>query len=118
MFTGAPRRIAGARPGALLPALLVSGLASAADKPGAAVTRTVVIDGMRFTPSTVDAKAGDTIVWKNNDPFAHTVTVPVGGPDSGEIPAGGSWSYRVKSAGTVAYICKLHPTMKAAIRVR
>ena len=118
MSAGAPRRIAEARPGALLLAVLVAGLASATDKPGAAVIHTIVIDGMRFTPSTVDAKAGDTILWKNNDPFAHTVTVPAGGPDSGEIPAGGSWSYRVKSAGTVAYICKLHPTMKAAVRVR
>ena len=102
----------------LLLGLVVASLASAADGRTAAVTRNVVIDGMRFTPATVDARPGDTIVWKNNDPFAHTVTALEGGPDSGEIPAGGTWSYRVKSVGTVAYICKLHPTMKAAIHVR
>jgi len=115
---GAPRRRAEARAGALLLGLWVTAIASAAEVPPAAATRTVVIEGMRFSPATVDARAGDTIVWKNNDPFAHTVTVAQGGPDSGEIPAGGTWSYRVQSAGTLAYVCKLHPTMKAAIQVR
>lgn len=117
MLQGAPRPISEVRLGALLLGLFIAGLASAAGTPNKAATRTVVIDGMRFIPAAVDAKPGDTIVWKNHDPFAHTVTALEGGPDSGEIPAGGTWSYRVKAAGTIAYVCKLHPTMRAAIRV-
>lgn len=110
--------MAAARPGALLLGLLVAGVASAADTLSNSLTHAVVIDRLRFTPATVVAKVGDRIVWRNHDPFAHTVTALEGGPDSGEIPAGGTWSYRVKAAGTVAYICKLHPTMRAVIRVQ
>jgi plastocyanin len=88
--------------------------ADAAKKPG---THTVVIEGLRFDPETLDVKAADTIVWVNKDPFPHTATSTAGGFDSHEIAAGKSWKFTPKETGVFAYVCALHPTMKATIRV-
>jgi plastocyanin len=78
---------------------------------------TVVIEGVQFSPIIVEAKVGDTVVWVNKDPFPHTVTSP-GRFDSGTIESGRSWRFRVKAKGTFAYICTLHPNMKATLVVK
>ena len=72
--------------GAILIASLFSSLASTAARTGDEGTRhTVVISGTAFTPPTLTVNAGDRIVWKNDDPFAHTVTSREGKFDSKEI---------------------------------
>jgi uncharacterized membrane protein len=72
---------------------------------------------MHFEPERVSAKPGDLIEWKNEDIFAHTVTADDGSFDSGLIQPGASWSMTVKKDGTIAYHCRPHPNMKAAIAV-
>lgn len=81
---------------------------------------TILIDGMRFIPQTVTVKAGDTVVWRNKDPFPHTATAAAGsrGPASPVIAAGGSWRFRATKAGTYAYLCTLHQTMTATLVVK
>ncbi len=81
-------------------------------------THTVTIEAVQFQPTTIDVKRGDSIVWVNKDPFPHTVTSASGTFDSKEIQPGESWSYKVQQSGDVPYICTLHPTMKAALRVK
>jgi plastocyanin len=81
-------------------------------------THHVSIEGMQFQPDAVSAARGDTIVWTNKDLFPHTVTATDGTFDSHEIKPGESWSYRVSKAGELTYVCSLHPTMKAALRVK
>ena len=80
-------------------------------------THDVSIEGMQFHPDDVSAKRGDAIVWTNKDLFPHTVTSTSGDFDSHEIKPGESWTYRVSKAGELAYVCSLHPTMKAMLRV-
>jgi len=80
-------------------------------------THAVSIENMQFQPDVVAASGGDTIVWTNKDLFPHTVTSTSGGFDSHEIKPGESWTYRVSKAGELAYVCSLHPTMKAMLRV-
>ena len=87
--------------------------ASAADKPAA---RTVVIEGVKYEPETLTVKRGETVVWVNKDPFPHTVTAK-GAFDSHDIAAGKSWKYTARKAGEYAYICTLHPNMKATLKV-
>lgn len=82
-----------------------------------AAKHTVTIEAVAFKPDVVDAKPGDSIVWTNNDPFPHTVTA-AGKFDSKEIKPGESWTYKVQQSGEVPYICTLHPTMKATLRVK
>jgi plastocyanin len=80
---------------------------------------TIVIDGMRFIPQTVEVKAGDTVVWRNKDPFPHTATtVGNGGPASPAIAAGASWRFKATRAGTYPYLCTLHRTMTATLVVK
>jgi len=89
---------------------------------GAAVakptTHTVSIENMQFQPDVVSAAKGDTIIWTNKDLFPHTVTSTTGDFDSHEIKPGESWTYRPSKGGDVAYICSIHPTMKATLKVK
>jgi plastocyanin len=100
------------------------GLLAHAISPGAAapvakpVTHTVVIDATRFEPEVVTIKAGDTVVWTNNDAFPHTATSTPGGFDSDEIGPGQSWKYTPPTPGEFAYVCTYHRTMKATLRVQ
>lgn len=88
---------------------------------GAAVaapaTHVVVIEGMKFSPEVIEVHVGDTVIWKNRDLFPHSVTAEDHGFDSKEIPAGSSWKFKVKKAGTFSYVCTLHPTMKGRLVV-
>ena len=79
---------------------------------------TVTIEGTQFQPGELTIQLGDSIVWINNDPFPHTVTSKTGGFDSGQIQPGKSWKYRAVKKGEFPYVCSLHPTMQATLRVK
>ena len=79
---------------------------------------TVTIEAVQFQPPTIEVTRGDSIVWTNNDPFPHTVTSASGKFDSKEIKPGESWSYKAQQPGDLAYVCTLHPTMKATVHVK
>jgi plastocyanin len=83
-----------------------------------AATHTVTIDGTRFQPDVLAVRPGDTVVWVNKDPFPHTVTSQSGRFDSQEIQPGKSWKYAARTKGDFAYVCTLHPTMRATLRVK
>ena len=97
--------------------LLLSCSRSAPVRPPQPQTHTIVIEGMRFEPADLTVHPGDTVVWMNKDQFAHTATAE-GGFDSRQIAPGGSWRLTLQSPGDLPYICALHPTMKAIVRVR
>jgi plastocyanin len=80
------------------------------------VSHTIVIDGVKYVPETLTVKRGDTVVWINKDPYPHTATAK-GAFDSGSIAAGASWRLKPRKAGDYAYICTLHPNMKATLKV-
>jgi plastocyanin len=81
-------------------------------------THTVTIDGTRFDPETLTVSVGDSIVWINKDPFPHTVTSSTGVFDSDQIAPDKSWKFKAAKKGDYPYICNLHPTMKASLRVQ
>jgi plastocyanin len=81
-------------------------------------THEVVVEAVRFDPQVLTVNVGDTIVWINHDPFPHTVTAQGGQFDSHEIAAGHSWKFKATKAGVFPYICTLHPTMLATLRVQ
>jgi plastocyanin len=90
---------------------------AAADAPTPA-THKVTIEGTRFQPEVVTVKVGDSIEWVNKDPFPHTATSRAESFDSGEIGPGKSWTYTARTKGEFAYICTLHPTMRAMLRAQ
>ncbi len=81
-------------------------------------THTVTIEYMRFQPESLTVARGDTVVWVNKDIVPHTATSKDGGFDSQVIPVEKSWKFTVRKKGTFAYICTLHPTMTATLRVK
>jgi plastocyanin len=98
----------------IFPALWAAPLVLA-QQPG--MRYTVVIEAMKFEPAQLTVKPGDTVEWINKDPFPHTATA-AGKFDTGEIAAGERKSLRIMGKGTIAYVCALHPTMKASLNVR
>lgn len=84
-----------------------------------AKTWAVKIAGMRFEPDTLTVGRGDTIVWANDDPVAHTVTsVAAGAFDSRTIAPGGRWTHHAAAPGRYPYACAFHPTMRATLIVK
>jgi plastocyanin len=80
-------------------------------------THTVTIENFRFQPEILTVAPGDTIVWVNTDLVPHTATSKTGGFDSEVIQAEQSWRVTVRQKGDFAYVCTLHPTMTAMLRV-
>jgi plastocyanin len=89
-------------------------LGAAAQSPRPA-THTVVMEAVAFQPAALTVEVGDKIVWVNRDSFPHTATSAAF--DSRDIAAGASWTYTATAAGEFPYVCTLHPTMKATLRV-
>jgi plastocyanin len=110
-----PRRLAAA--GFMLALCCAGSGAFAAGKHKAKV-HTVVIDAMQYSPANLEVAVGDIVVWKNKDPFPHTVTAEDHAFDSHSIGADRSWKYRASKKGVFPYICTLHPTMKAQLVVK
>ena len=78
----------------------------------------VVIKQMSFDPPQMAVQAGDTVEWKNEDIFSHTVTADNGSFDSGLIDPGHSWQKTFKNAQALAYHCRPHPNMKATLVIQ
>jgi plastocyanin len=76
----------------------------------------VAIKNFAFTPATVTVSANGTVTWANGDTTAHTVTFD-NGPDCGNVAAGATVTATFSSAGTYAYHCTIHPSMKGSVTV-
>jgi len=77
----------------------------------------VSIQNFTFEPATIQARAGDTIVFTNNDSVPHTVTQdPAGsGFASGTIDPGSTYTLTIDDPGTYAFFCGFHPSMTGTI---
>jgi plastocyanin len=101
-------------------ALLLAGAAAATmtvtSLPSARAAETSVAIGQRdFNPNPVTVRVGDTVTWRNSSDDDHNVR---GGPvDSPVLHPGNTFSYTFTKAGTINYVCDLHPMMQAKIVV-
>ncbi len=84
---------------------------------GNGATASVSIVNMSFSPDTLKIAAGTTVTWTNNDSMTHTVTATGGLFDSGNLPAGMTFTHTFSTAGTYNYRCVIHANMKAVIVV-
>ena len=79
---------------------------------------TAAVKDFEFDPATVTAKVGDTITWTNNGAAQHTVTLDdQPSCDTGSITAGSTGSLKFTAAGTYAFHCKIHSSMKGTITI-
>ncbi len=85
---------------------------------GEPATHRVYIEAMRFSPETLTVASGDRVLWENKDLVPHTVTAAGSrGFDSRTIAPATSWSHVFPVSGSFAYVCTLHPMMKATVIV-
>lgn len=78
----------------------------------------VDIKGFSFVGKTTRVDAGTTVIWKNMDAVAHTVTSDNRFFDSGALLKNQTYSYTFNTPGTYTYHCSLHPDMVGEIVVR
>lgn len=83
----------------------------------AAAGAKVTIAGFAFSPSTLEVKVGATVTWTNNDNMTHTVVADDGSFKSDALDQGASFSFTFDKAGSYAYHCGIHSSMKATITV-
>lgn len=98
--------------------LLTAALPSVVLAASRTAVHTVVINGMLFVPAELSVNVGDTVVWKNNDPFPHTATSARKRFDSKGIAPGHSWKFIATRRGDFPYLCTLHRTMLGKLSVK
>lgn len=81
------------------------------------VGATVRMRGLRFVPTTVRIRKGQAVRFVNVDDVVHNVYEDVGARSgiepafaSDRIRRGGRFVFAPRSAGTIDFICTLHPT--------
>ena len=72
-----------------------------------------------FSAATLKVKVGDTVSFRNDDPFFHNIfsLSEVKSFDLGSFPQGQSRKATFTKAGTVEVECAIHPQMKMVIQV-
>lgn len=93
-------------------------VSSATDAGGSGATPAsgagLTISGFAFSPASVTAGTEFTIT--NSDNAAHTVTDDAGSFNV-DVPAGGTATLTIPTAGTFAIHCNIHAAMKGTITV-
>jgi plastocyanin len=86
--------------------------------PAGASTATVTMADIAFKPDRLTVHTGQSVQWNNEDGVPHTVKAQRGDDFESKILQPGQ-HYRVQLGrpGQVAYVCTIHPNMKATIRV-
>jgi amicyanin len=97
---------------------------TAAEDTGGAGGETVEVGmkGIQFDPDSVTVKAGGTVKWTNNESVPHDVTKEDGpgakfSSGTGNMKQGDTYEQTFKEAGTVNYVCTVHPNMKGTVTV-
>jgi plastocyanin len=104
------------RRGFAVAAVLLAVCAGGVSRAATAATYTVEISQMRYGAVPDNLKAGDTIVWANKDTVPHTVTAKDHSFDI-RISPGKQVPQTLAKAGTFAFYCVLHPTMRGTLKV-
>jgi plastocyanin len=84
-------------------------------KPPAPRRAAVSISGFAFKPATLRTTVGSTVTWRNADAAPHTATAPQF--SSPQLGKGGTYRRKFTRAGTYAYICAIHPSMRGKVVV-
>lgn len=92
--------------------------ASAPPSAGGGSVVDVQMKNTSFQPASVTAKVGQTVKWTNEDSFAHNVKATKGEEfKSKDFGQGGTYSYKLDKAGTISYVCTIHPGMMGTVTV-
>jgi plastocyanin len=77
----------------------------------------VAISGFAYQPAALSVAVGSTVTWTNADSTSHTVTADDDSFKSDTLGKDATFSQTFSTAGTFAYHCAIHPSMKATVTV-
>jgi plastocyanin len=78
----------------------------------------IKMQNIAFDPKAVTVKVGQKVTWTNEDTVDHNVTSQSGETiKSDNFGKGGTFSFTPKKAGTIKYVCTIHPGMTATLTV-
>jgi plastocyanin len=80
-------------------------------------TREVVMKNFKFEPNELTVKVGQSVTWRNEDEAKHDAYSEENGLDTNDIGKGGDVTFQPDKAGTINYICSIHPQMKGTLTV-
>ena len=70
----------------------------------------IAMKDIKFVPHDAEVKVGQKVVWENDDTAPHNVTAEEGADFKSEtLNQGATFDYTPKKAGTIAYVCTIHP---------
>jgi plastocyanin len=86
--------------------------------PSGSVQDAVTISGFAFSPASITVPVGTKVTWTNQDTATHNIISDDGSTFSSPgVPNGGTFSFTFTAAGTFAYHCGIHPSMKGTVIV-
>jgi plastocyanin len=93
--------------------------APSADGGSASGGAQVSMKDIKFDPSDVTIKTGETVTWTNDDSVGHDVTGDdFKSGDPGGLQNGDTFEHTFDTAGTFDYVCTVHPGMKGSVTVK
>jgi len=78
----------------------------------------VVMKNIAFDPASVTINVGETVTWTNEDSVSHTVIGDNGEFESTTLAKGDTFGFTFGQAGTYAYHCSIHPSMRGTVIVQ
>ena len=77
----------------------------------------IVMKGFQFDPKEATVKVGQSVTWRNEDSAKHDAFSEKDALDTNDIDKGGTVTFQPDKAGTINYICSIHPSMKGTLVV-
>ncbi|MQY28834.1 hypothetical protein NRB56_44190 [Nocardia sp. RB56] len=102
-------------PGMSMPPVTTAATSAPATVPTG--TPAVTIDNFAFAPAALTVRVGSTVTWTNRDEEPHTVVSADGTLHSPGMGTGATYSFTFTKAGTVDYVCSIHPFMHGTVVV-
>ena len=73
---------------------------------------------IKFVPEELSVNVGQKIVWTNNEDVPHNVTAKEGADFASDtMQKDATFEYTPKKAGTIGYVCTIHPGQNGTITV-
>jgi plastocyanin len=73
---------------------------------------------IRFAPATASAKVGQQVCWRNDDDVQHDAQADDGQFKSQLFGQGQTFTTKLTKAGTISYVCSVHPGMTGKLDVK
>ena len=79
---------------------------------------TVAMKNIEFAPKDLEVKVGQTVKWVNEDDVEHNAVANDGEFKSELFGRAGTYTYKATKAGTIEYVCTVHPGMEGTLTVK